>query len=258
MTCSSCGVTYPNRDGVRALLLQQEADDVTDRQQVLYDHVAHDYDQVFSQHVVEHYLNKRTEVVRGLLPMGGTVLDVGCGTGALAGWIARSGYAVAGVDSSTGMLAEAERNGVGAVYGAYSTALPFADGAFDLALSVATMHHLETVERVAATIAEMGRVVRSGGFVLIWDHNPLNPYWPILMKRVPQDHGDERLVSIWELIQAARLAGLQPYQAARTGLVPDFMPAWLMPIWTRVEAMVEATPFLNLFAAHNVLVAQKP
>jgi ubiquinone/menaquinone biosynthesis C-methylase UbiE len=30
-------------------------------------------------------LRKRTGVVRELLPNGGTVLDVGCGTGALAG-----------------------------------------------------------------------------------------------------------------------------------------------------------------------------
>jgi hypothetical protein len=96
------------------------------------------------------------------------------------------------------------------------------------------------------------------GFVLIWDHNPLNPYWPILMKRVPQDHGDERLVSVWELLNAVRTAGLQAVEAARTGLVPDFMPAALMPIWTRVESMVEANPFLSLFAAHNVVVAQKP
>jgi hypothetical protein len=36
------------------------------------------------------------------------------------------------------------------------------------------------------------------------------------------------------------------------------MPSALMPIWTRVEALVEASPFLSLFAAHNVVVAQKP
>ena len=163
-----------------------------------------------------------------------------------------------GVDASTGMLAEALENGVGAVYAAYSSALPFEDDVFDLSLSVATMHHLETPERVADTIAEMGRVVRPGGYVLIWDHNPLNPYWPILMKRVPQDHGDERLVSVWELLEATRQAGLKPVSAARTGLVPDFMPQALMPIWTRVERIVEASPVLSLFAAHNVVVAQKP
>lgn len=255
--CPVRGERYLREDGVPALLLTREADAITGRQQALYDHVAHDYDEVFKPHVAEHYLRKRTAVVRQLLPFGGTVLDVGCGTGALAAWIQRAGYDVVGVDASTGMLAEAHENGVGAVYAAYSTALPFEDGVFDLALSVATMHHLETPERVADTISEMGRVVRPGGHVLIWDHNPLNPYWPILMKRVPQDHGDERLVSVWELLDATRLAGLKPISAARTGLVPDFMPRALMPIWTRVERLVEASPVLSLFAAHNVVVAQK-
>jgi SAM-dependent methyltransferase len=258
LRCPGRGEEYAREDGVPVLLLSREADAVTGRQQALYDHVAHDYDDVFKPHVAEHYLRKRTAVVRELLPFGGTVLDVGCGTGALAGWIQRAGFDVVGVDASTGMLTEALENGVGAVYAAYSTALPFEDGVFDLSLSVATMHHLETPERVADTVAEMGRVVRPGGHVLIWDHNPLNPYWPILMKRVPQDHGDERLVSVWELLEATRLAGLKPVSAARTGLVPDFMPLALMPIWTRVERLVEANPLLSLFAAHNVVVAQKP
>lgn len=258
LRCPDRGERYGRADGVPVLLLSREADAVTGRQQVLYDHVAHDYDEVFKPHVAEHYLRKRTAVVHELLPSGGTVLDVGCGTGALAGWIQRAGFDVVGVDASTGMLAEALEHGVGAVYASYSTALPFEDGVFDLSLSVATMHHLETPGRVADTIAEMGRVVRPGGYVLIWDHNPLNPYWPILMKRVPQDHGDERLVSVWELLEATRLAGLKPLSAARTGLVPDFMPAALMPIWTHVERLVEANPVLSLFAAHNVVVAQKP
>jgi len=258
LRCPTRGEQYVRQDGVPVLLLSREADDVTGRQQALYDHVAHDYDEVFKPHVSEHYLRKRTAVVRSLLPFGGRVLDVGCGTGALAGWIQRAGFDVVGGGASTGMLTEALENGVGAVYAAFSSALPFEDGVFDLSLSVATMHHLETPERVADTIAEMGRVVRPGGYVLIWDHNPLNPYWPILMKRVPQDHGDERLVSVWELLDAVRQAGLQPVSAARTGLVPDFMPQALMPIWTRVERFVEANPVLSLFAAHNVVVAQKP
>ncbi|MGE3267911.1 MAG: methyltransferase domain-containing protein [Chloroflexota bacterium] len=258
LTCAECGHAYSRKDGVPELLLSREADAITGRQQVLYDHVAHDYDQVFKPHVAEHYLRKRTAVVRDLLPFGGTVLDVGCGTGALAGWIQRAGFDVVGVDLSTGMLVEALENGVGAVYAGYSSALPFEDNVFDLSLSVATMHHLETPERVADTIAEMGRVVRPGGYVLIWDHNPLNPYWPILMKRVPQDHGDERLVTVWELLEATRQAGLTPVRAARTGLVPDFMPAAVMPVWTQVERLVEGNPVLSLFAAHNVVIAQKP
>ena len=30
--------------------------------------------------------------------------------------------------------------------------------------------------------------------MLVWDHNPRNPYWRRLMAKVPQDDGSERLV----------------------------------------------------------------
>ena len=167
------------------------------------------------------------------------------------------GYAVAGVDLSPAMLAKARNRGVSQVYAALSTALPFEDSAFDLAITVATLHHLETPERVAGTIAEMARVIRPGGFTVFWDHNPLNPYWPLIMSRVPQDSGDERLVPLREVLDDVAAAGLEVISARRVGLVPDFLPRWMLPAWQRVEALVEATPGLHSFMAHNVVVARK-
>ena len=143
-------------------------------------------------------------------------------------------------------------------YAAVTTALPFGGDSFDLALTVATLHHLETPERVAATVREMARVVRRGGFVVLWDHNPANPYWPILMKRVPQDSGDERLVPLAELLEDVRRAGLRLERAYRSGFTPDFLPRALAHIWRWVERAVEVTPGLNILAAHNVVVARKP
>jgi SAM-dependent methyltransferase len=156
------------------------------------------------------------------------------------------------------MLAEAARRGLAGVYACFSTALPFADGTFDLALTVATLHHLETPVRVAFTIGEMARVIRPGGYLLLWDHNPLNPYWPILMKRVPQDSGDERLVPLAEILADVRSFGLEVVSARRLGLIPDFVPARLMPLALTAERIVEAVPLLSVVAAHNVVIARKP
>jgi hypothetical protein len=103
----------------------------------------------------------------------------------------------------------------------------------------------------------MGRVVRPGGFVVLWDHNPANPYWPILMKRVPQDSGDERLVPLDELLRDVSAAGLVLHRATRSGFMPDFMPARAAGAWRWVERTVEVTPGLNIFAAHNVVVARR-
>ena len=103
----------------------------------------------------------------------------------------------------------------------------------------------------------MGRVVKSGGFVVLWDHNPSNPYWPILMKRVPQDSGDERLVPLEEIVADVRAAGLRTHKVLRSGFMPDFMPLALYQPWRLVERAVETIPVLNRLAAHNVVVAQK-
>lgn len=232
--------------------------DTEQRQRALYASVAHEYDDVFPKHVADHYIDKRTNLVKELLPFGGKVLDVGCGTGQLAAAIAAEGYDLYGADLSTSMVARARQRRLSGTCAGVTTALPFANDSFDLALTVATLHHLETPERVAATVREMGRVVKPGRFVVLWDHNPANPYWPILMRRVPQDSGDERLVPREELLADVTDARLTVYSARRSGLTPEFMPRLLMTPWRWVERLVEITPGLNVFAAHNVVIAQKP
>lgn len=258
LSCSGCGRTFStSAEGIPELLPKSLLGDTEQRQHALYAAVAHEYDDVFPRHVAEHYIDKRTGLVRELLPMGGLVLDVGCGTGQLAAAIAADGYDVFGVDLSASMVAKARARGLSGTYAGVTTALPFAEDSFDLALTVATLHHLETPERVAATVREMGRVVKRGGFAVLWDHNPSNPYWPILMKRVPQDSGDERLVPREEILADVRASGLRVHKVLRSGFTPDFLPKALSGPWNWVERIVEVTPGLNSFAAHNVVVARK-
>src|SRR5688500_18447066 len=106
LICSHCGATSETEHGIPLLLATSAAGDDVGRVQVHYDHVAHEYDQVFVEHVSRHYLEKRLGIVRSLL-RAGKLLDVGCGTGALGAFLASNGYQVYGVDVSPGMLAEA-------------------------------------------------------------------------------------------------------------------------------------------------------
>jgi SAM-dependent methyltransferase len=232
--------------------------DTEQRQHALYQAVAHEYDDVFPRHIADHYIEKRTRLIKDLLPLGGRLLDVGCGTGQLGEAIAAEGYDVFGVDLSAAMVAKARQRGLHGTSAGVTTRLPFAANSFDLALTVATLHHLETPQRVKTTVDEMARVIKPGGFVMLWDHNPANPYWPILMKRVPQDSGDERLVPLGELLQDVSSAGLDLHRAFRSGFTPDFLPAQLATPWMWLERLVEITPGLNILAAHNVVVARKP
>jgi ubiquinone/menaquinone biosynthesis C-methylase UbiE len=222
-----------------------------------FDGIADLYDETLPAHVTGHYLEKRTRFILDHCP-GGRALDVGCGTGALALRLERVGYEMVGVDPSEGMLRVMREHapGVEAVLGS-GTELPFEEGEFDLALSVAAMHHIADPEAVRRALGEMARVTRPGGRVLIWDHNPRNPYWPLLMKRVPQDSGEERLIPVEELLAGLRSGGAEPVLVRQLGLVPDFTPPRLLGAAAWLERTAERTPLLRARCAHNVVLAEK-
>jgi SAM-dependent methyltransferase len=187
----------------------------------------------------------------------GSILDVGCGTGALALRLAGEGYEVSGVDASLGMLRECVKKGFSRVSHAESGKMPFAPGSFDLVMSVAAFHHLGSRENVAAAAAEMFRVCRPGGKILIWDNNPLNPYWKIFMKRLPWDGGVERLIPAKEICAALRSAGGENIRVYKLGFVADFIPRALLPAMKSVEEVLERLPGARALAAHNVILAEK-
>ena len=220
-----------------------------------FDEIAGAYDKALPSHVQDHYARKRARLLSGLGSRG-ICLDVGCGTGRLMSMTAGDG-AVFGVDRSRGMLQVLRREGRGSAARAATDALPFADGSLDLVWCAAVLHHLPDPRRVAATIAEMLRVTRPGGHVVIWDHNPLNPYWPIVMGRVPQDVGTERLVPAAEIKGGLLLAGAEEWRLTRSGWVPDFAPRGLMWLLRIVEATLERTPGLSRLGAHNVFVIRR-
>ncbi len=222
-----------------------------------FDSIAAVYDESIPAHVAEHYRKKRTAFVVAHCPRG-EGLDVGCGTGVLAERLAGAGYEMVGVDPSAGMLEILEaRTPLVRPVPASGTSLPFDDDSFDLVVTVAVMHHIADPDDVRQTLAEMVRVVKPGGRVLVWDHNPRNPYWGLLMARVPQDTGEERLIPEAEFVTGLRAAGGQILRSTQLGAVPDFTPPRAIRRAAAIERAVEATPGLRRFAAHNVILATK-
>lgn len=220
-----------------------------------FDRIADVYDETIPAHVARHYRARRAAFLLALAP-GRRVIEVGCGTGLLAADLVQAGLDLVGVDPARGMLARARARGVRVVM-AVGERLPVRTGAFDVAYNIAVLHHVAAKGAVREVVAEMARVVRPGGLVLVWDHNPRNPYWPFLMRRVPQDVGKERLISLEEIIVAFRSAGINP-SWRRTGWMPDFVPPRAMPTVAFLERILERIPGLRGLSAHNVVWGRRP
>jgi hypothetical protein len=119
------------------------------------------------------------------------------------------------------------------------------------------MHHVADPVDVQATLSEMVRVAKTGGHVLVWDHNPRNPYWRVLMAKVPQDTGGERLIPQGEVTDGLEAAGASVVESRQLGWIPDFIPKSAMRPAAMVEGVIEGIPVLRTLAAHNVVLARK-
>lgn len=99
-------------------------------------------------------------------------IDVACGPGVISRAMASRVGSVSGVDLTPAMVEEAERrareeriDNVSFTLGD-ATALDIADASFDGAITRLSLHHIPAPRRV---VAEMARVVRPGGWVVISD-----------------------------------------------------------------------------------------
>jgi ubiquinone/menaquinone biosynthesis C-methylase UbiE len=115
------------------------------------------------------------EDVAATAPQDGVVLDAGCGSGRLAVQIARRrpDLQVRGIDLEQGMVTVADRRAEQenlASRVTFTTAdladVPLPADSVDLVVSTASMHHWADVR---AVIASLGRVLRPGGEMWIYD-----------------------------------------------------------------------------------------
>ena len=123
-------------------------------------------------------------------------LDVGCGAGALALALAPLVREVVGVDRVPELLELArERAPRNATFvEADATHLPYSNGEFDLAGTLRTLHHVTRPELV---LAELARVTRPGGRVLVIDQlAPVDPLDAFAVDRFERarDPGHARLL----------------------------------------------------------------
>jgi 2-polyprenyl-3-methyl-5-hydroxy-6-metoxy-1,4-benzoquinol methylase len=94
--------------------------------------------------------------------VGQRILDLGCGEGALARTLKRQfpQLEVHGCDVSVAQLARAEALGGGVIYGQCGVTLLYADASFDIVFVMDVLEHVDDPE---AFVAEVSRILRTGG-----------------------------------------------------------------------------------------------
>lgn len=126
-----------------------------------------------------YVIAEEERALKGLLPPGESLLEVGAGTGY---WLRRLAYPKkVGVEPSEAMRRLGKERVPEAEWvAAQGEALPFADGAFDVVLLFTVLEFVGEVERV---LAEARRVLKPGGALVVGVLEALSP-WAALYRRL--------------------------------------------------------------------------
>lgn len=173
-TAATTVAGVPDDDRATRATLEKKPNEV----QAMFEGVAKRYDlmNTIQSGGMDRVWRRATRNALGLRP-GDKVLDLACGTGVSTVELARSGAYAVGSDLTFGMLAAGkhtaavQRSGVPLLAGD-ALHLPFRDGVFDAAT---ISFGLRNVVRVGEALAEMARVVRPGGTLVVCEFS--RPTW---------------------------------------------------------------------------------
>lgn len=189
-------------------------------------------------------------VLAPLGPLAGRrVLDAGCGTGRLLVSMTDAGGVVVGLDRDPDMLAQARVHTRAPLLQADAAASPLAAESLDAAVALAL---LEFVSDPVAVVAELWRVTRPGGRVVIGSLNRKSPWGVAHRRRLRQEPWTEaRFLGRRELLRLGRAHG--PARLSGVLFLPGAVPG-LRRLGPSAESWGSHVPSLGAF---QVLVIER-
>ncbi|MFO7654013.1 MAG: class I SAM-dependent methyltransferase [Candidatus Krumholzibacteriia bacterium] len=225
-----------------------------------FDEYAASYDELLQRSVAfagqssDFYTQVKAEILLALLTArhgadldAVDILDIGCGTGRTDVHLASGCGRLRGVDPSRESVAVARRSNPSVEYRVQDgDRLPYADGSFHEAFTINVMHHVPP-ERWTAFLREAHRVLRPGGRLLIFEHNPWNP----LTRKAVRDcvfDADAVLLDPRRLVTLTSAAGFSPQRACFILFFP-----WRRRLFRRIERHLGWLPLgaQYIVAAHR-------
>ena len=166
------------------------------------------------------------------------VLDFGCGIGASLPHLkaAFPAAALTGLDVSQKSLdiAEGRFPGIATLVPYDGEAVPLPDASQDLIFSACVFHHIAAEEHTRLFV-QLRRLLRPGGRLVIFEHNPVNPVTRYIVATCPFDE-NAVLIPAPTLARRQAAAGFTRIETRYTGFFPGPLRA-LRPLEPAMSAL---------------------
>lgn len=176
---------------------------------------------------IAHEHQQRNDAARGAVK----ILDFGAGTGGTVPYVGKHfpQAELTCLDVSQESLDVAKQHfGDAAKYVHFDgTTIPFPSESFDIAYAMCVFHHIDHDLHVAL-LRELRRVVKPGGSLFVFEHNPFNPLTVHIVNNCPFDE-NAHLITAPVMKQRLRAAGFDEVAAKYRLFFPNVLRA-LRPI----------------------------
>ncbi len=202
------------------------------------------------------------KLIKAVMPQG-KILDWGCGLGHMTYLLKNRGFEVISYDVDQGGKDFLARIGQTLILATDPVKLPFADGSFDAVLSSGVLEH---VPDRAASLKEVARIIKKGGFFFVFRLPNKYSYIEFISDRLgrgdhPVKYSRHQIINIlnkagYEAL-ARRYQGFLPYNLKGFPALVRRLYHSLDPLWKILDTFLTACPGLNVLCTNIELVARK-